>query len=67
MMDITKMSRQEVAPAVHGLRQRCQLTKAAAVRSFSMLNKLFAKDRNFLFLPKNVKHNMCVHYNLSTN
>ena len=44
MMDITKMSRQEVAPAVgqYGLRQRCQPTKAAAERSFSMLNKLLA-------------------------
>ena len=59
------MSRQEVAPAVYGLRQRCQPPKAAVERSFSMLNKLLATDRNFL--PKNVKHNMCVHYNLSTN
>ena len=40
MMDITKMSRQEVAPAVDGLLQRCQPTKAAAERSFSILNKL---------------------------
>ena len=48
MMDITKMSRQEVASAVYGLRPRCQPTKAAAERSFSMLNKLLAKDRNFL-------------------
>ena len=65
MIDTTKMSRQEVAPAVYGLRQRCQPTKAAPERTFSMLNKLLAKDKNFL--PKNVKHNMCVHYNLSTN
>ena len=54
MMDITKMSQQEVAPAVYGLRQRCQPTKAAVELSFSMLNKLFAEDGNFL--PKNVKH-----------
>ena len=65
MMDIIKMSRQEVAPAVYGLLQRCQPTTAAVERSFSMLKKLLAKDRNFL--PKNVKHYMCVHYNLSTN
>ena len=64
-MDIIKMSRQEVAPAVYGLLQRCQPTTAAVERSFSMLKKLLAKDRNFL--PKNVKHYMCVHYNLSTN
>ena len=65
MMDITKMSRQEVAPAVYCLLQRCQPTTVAAERSFSKLNKLLAKDKNFL--PKNVKHNMCVHYNLGTN
>ena len=59
------MSRQEDGPGVYGLRQRCHPTKAVAERSFSMLNKLLAKDKNFL--PKNVKHNMCVHYNLRTN
>ena len=42
----------------------CQPTTASVERSFSMLNKLLAKDRNFL--PQNVKHYMCVHYNLST-
>ena len=65
MIDITEMSRQEVAPAVYYLLQRCQPTTAAVERSFSMLNKLLAKDENFL--PKNVKRKMCVHYNLSTN
>ena len=65
MMDITKMSRQEVAPAVYCLLQRCQPTMAAEERSFSMLNKLLAKDKNFL--PKDVKCNMCVQYDLSTN
>ena len=59
------MSRQEVAPAVCGLRRRCQPSKAAAERSFSMLSNLLAKDRNFL--PKNGKYNKCVHYNLSSN
>ena len=47
MMDITKMSRKEVAPAVYDLRQRCQPARAAVESSFSMLNKLFAKDKNF--------------------
>ena len=55
MMDITEMSRQEVASAVFCLLQRCQPTTATVERSFSMLNKLLAKDRNFL--PKNVKRN----------
>ena len=53
MMDITKMSRQQVTPAVYGLHKRCQPTKAAAERSFAIVNKLLAKDKNFL--PKNVK------------
>ena len=63
MMDTTKMSRQEAASAVYGLGQRCQPTKAAVERNFSMLNKLLAKDRNFL--TKNIMHNTCLHYNLS--
>ena len=65
MMDITKMSRPEVAPAVYCSLQRCQPITAEVERSFSMLNKLLAKDINFL--PKKVKCNTCVHYNLSTN
>ena len=65
MMNITKMSRQEVAPAAFCLLQRCQPTMAAVECSFSTLNKLLAKDKNFL--AKNIKRNMCVHYNLSTN
>ena len=65
MMDITKMSRQEVAPVVYCLLQRCQPTTAAVERSFSMLNKLLALDKHFL--PKDVKRNMCMHYDLSTN
>ena len=64
MMDIIKISRQEVAPAVYCLLQRCQPTTAAEERSFSLLNKLLSKDKNFL--PKNVKRNMCVHYDLAT-
>ena len=59
------MSRQEVSSVVYCLLQKCQPTTAAVERSFSMLNKLLAKDK--IFLPKNVKRNMCVHYNLSTN
>ena len=64
LMDIIEMNREEIAPAVYGMLQKCQPTTASVERSFSMLNKLLAKDRNFL--PQNVKHYMCVHYNLST-
>ena len=59
MMDITKISGQEVAPAAYGLRPSFQPTKAAAKCSFSTLNKPLAKDQNFL--PKNVEHNKCLH------
>ena len=65
MMDITKKSRQEVAPAVYSLLRRCQPTTTGVECSSSMLNKLLATDKNFL--PKNVKRNTCVYYNLSTN
>ena len=65
MMDITKMSRQEVPPAVYCLLKRRQPTTAAVERSFSMLNKLLAKNKNFL--PKNVKRNMCMHCNFRVN
>ena len=47
MMDITTINRQEVAPAVYCLLQRCQPTAAAVERSFSMLNKLLAKTEAF--------------------
>ena len=42
----------------------CQPITASAERSFSMLDKLLAKNRNLL--PQNVKHYMSVHYSLST-
>ena len=53
MMDTTKVNRQEVASAVFCLLQRCQPTTATVERTFSMLNKLLAKDKHFLL--KNVK------------
>ena len=64
LLEIMAMNRQEISPTVYGLLQLCQPTTASVERSFSMLNKLLAKDRNFL--PDNVRHYMCVHYNLST-
>ena len=64
LLDIILMNRPEISPAVYGLLQACQPTSASVERSFSMLNKLLAKDRNFL--PSNVKYYISVHYNLST-
>ena len=63
LTDIMAMNRPEISPTVYGLLQDCQPTTASVERSFSMLNKLLAKDRNFL--PENVQHYICVHYNLS--
>ena len=65
LSEIMAMNRQEISPTAYGLLQHCQPTTASVERNFSMLNKLLAKERNFL--PDNVLHYMCVHYNLSTN
>ena len=65
LSEIMAMNRQEISPTVYGLLQHCQPKTTSVERSFSMLNKLLAKNRNFL--PDNVRHYMCVHYNLSTN
>ena len=63
MMNITKMSCQEVPPAV-GLYCLLEIPTTAAVEPV-FPNKLLAKNKNFL--PKNVTRNMCLHYNLRVN
>ena len=45
---IMELSRPAVNPGVYAALQQCQSTSASVERSFSMLNKLLAKDRNFL-------------------
>ena len=65
LSEIMAMNCQEIFPTVYGLIQHCLPTTASVECSFSMLNKLLAKNQNFL--PNNVWHYMCVHYNLSTN
>ena len=65
LSEIMAMNRQEISSTVYGLLQHCQPTTASVERSFSMQNKLLTNDRNFLL--DNVRHYMCVHYNLSTN
>ena len=50
-----------IDPTSYALLQKAQPTSAAVERSFSMLNKLLRKDRNFD--AKNVKKYMILYYN----
>ena len=45
--EIINMERQDISPAVYPMLQNSQPTSASVERSFSMLKKLLAKDRNF--------------------
>ena len=58
------MERQDISPAVYHMLQNSQPTSASVERSFSMLKKLLAKDRNFKV--ENVRHSMILHFNTST-
>jgi len=58
------MERQDISHAVYSLLQNAQPTTASVERSFSMLNKLLAKDRNFK--AENVQYCMILHFNSST-
>ena len=58
------MERQDISPAVYYMLRNSQPTFASVERSFSMLKKLLAKDRNFKV--ENVRHYMIVHLNAST-
>ena len=62
--EITNMERQDISPAVYHMLENAQPTSASAERSFSMLRKLLAKDRNFKV--ENVRHYMILHFNAST-
>ena len=58
------MERQDILPAVYHMLQNSQPTSASVERSFSMLKKLLAKDRNFKV--ESVRHYMILHFNAST-
>ena len=58
------MERQDISPAVYHMLQNSQPTSASVERSFSMLKKLLAKDRNFKV--ENVRHCMILHFNVFT-
>lgn len=58
---IITLARPEIEPSLYGKLQRCQATSASVERSFSMLGKLLAKDRQFS--EENLRHYLAVHYN----
>ena len=58
------MERQDISPAVFHMLQNSQSTFASVERSFSMLKRLLAKDRNFKV--ENKRHYMILHFNAST-
>ena len=61
--EIVNMERQDISSAVYHMLQNSQPTSASAERSFSMLKKLLAKERNFKV--ENVRHDMTLHFNAS--
>ena len=62
--EIIDMEKQDISPAVYHALQNFQLTTAAVERSFTMLRKLLAKDKNLKV--ENVRHYMILHLNAST-
>ena len=61
--EIKNMEGQNVSPAVYHMLQNSQPTSASVERSFSMLKKLLAKNRNSKV--ENVRHYMILHFNAS--
>ena len=62
--EMINMERQDISLAVYHMLQNSQPTSASVERSFSMLKKLLAKDRNFKV--ENVRHYMILHFSAST-
>ena len=63
--DISEIiERQDISPALYHMLQNSQPTSVSVERSFSMLKKLLAKDKNFKV--ENVRHYMFLHFNAST-
>ena len=58
------MEMQDISPAVYHMLENSQSTSASVERSFSMLKKLLAKNRNLKI--ENVRHYMILHFNAST-
>ena len=58
------MERQDISPAAYHMLQNSQPTSVSVYKSFFMLRKLLAKNRNFKV--ENVRHNIILHFNAST-
>ena len=58
------MERQDITSAVYHMLQNSQPTSASIERSFSILEKVLAKNRNFMV--ENVRHYMILHFDAST-
>ena len=61
--EIINMERQDISLAVYHMLQNSQPTSASAERSFFVLKKLLAKDKNFKV--ENTQHYMILHFNAS--
>ena len=61
---IINMERQDISPAVYDMLQNSQPISASVERSFSVLKKLLAQDRNFKV--EIVRHYMIFHFNAFT-
>jgi len=47
ILKIMSVERSDISPAVYSLLHHCQPTSASVERSYSMLQKILAKDRRF--------------------
>lgn len=59
---IKNMSKENVSPNIYAKLFKCQATSISVERSFSILNKINCKDRNFS--DKNIGKYIILHYNL---
>ena len=62
--EIINMERQDISLAVCHVLQNSQPTSASVERSFFMLKKVLAKDRNFKI--ENVRYCIILHFNACT-
>ena len=53
LLDIMSLKRDDISPTLYGCLQQCQPTSVCVERSFSILKKMLAKDRNFK--PENIE------------
>ena len=58
------MAKQDISPAVYHMLENSWPTSASVGKSFFMLKKLLAKDKNFKV--ENVQHYMFLHFNAFT-